>query len=194
MRVPLALSLAALLSITATAAAAPVRKQGYIPTTDGTQLEYTVDLRSGQGQFPVSLVYDGYCEGTGATNCNDAATASSLGEHGYAALGVSLRGTSCSTGTFDAFTPPEWRDGAEAIEWAARQPWANGHLGMLGDSFPGITQLGVAALRPAHLDAIAPFQVTADPYRDVGYPGGTQTTGFGAFWASADQPQNSYKS
>ena len=107
---------------------------------------------------------------------------------------MSIRGTSCSTGTFDAFTAQEWSDGAAAIEWAARQPWSNGHLGMLGDSFPGITQVGVAGLRPPHLDAIAPFQVTTDLYRDVGYPGGITNTGFGAFWAGVDQPNNSYRS
>ncbi len=161
---------------------------------DGTQLEYTADLPSAAGRFPVAMVYDGYCEGTGATNCNDSATASALLARGYAVLGVSIRGTSCSTGIFDAMTPQEWSDGAAAVEWAARQPWSNGHLGMLGDSFPGITQVGVAGLRPQHLDAIAPFQVTTDVYRDVGYPGGIANTGFGAFWGGVDQPNNSYRS
>src|SRR3954454_2512811 len=178
----------------ALAAAATVQKQGYIPMADGTKLEYTVDLPSGTGQFPVAMVYDGYCEGAGATSCNDSATASRLLADGYAVLGVSIRGTSCSTGTFEAFTPQEWSDGAAAIEWAARQPWSDGHLGMLGDSFPGITQVGVAGLRPPHLDAIAPFQVTTDLYRDVGYPGGIANTGFGAFWGGVDQPNNSYRS
>jgi putative CocE/NonD family hydrolase len=140
------------------------------------------------------MVYDGYCEGAGALSCNDKINATRLLAAGYAVLGVSVRGTSCSTGTFDAFEAQESRDGAEAIEWAARQPWSNGHLGMLGDSFPGITQIGVASLRPPHLDAIAPFQVTTDLYRDVSYPGGITNTGFGAFWAGVDQPNNSYRS
>src|SRR3954468_21711425 len=176
------------------AAAAPVKKQGYIPMADGTKLEYTADLPSATGRYPVAMVYDGYCEGAGATGCNDPATASALLARGYAVLGVSIRGTSCSTGTFDAMTPQEWSDGAAAIEWAARQPWSNGHLGMFGDSFPGITQVGVAGLRPAHLDAIAPFQVATDIYRDAGFPGGIQNTGFGAFWAGFDQPDASYRS
>jgi putative CocE/NonD family hydrolase len=177
-----------------TAAAATVEKQGYIPMADGTQLEYTVDLPAATGQFPVAMVYDGYCEGAGALSCNDQINATRLLAAGYAVLGVSIRGTSCSTGTFDAFTAQEWSDGAAAVEWAARQPWSNGHLGMLGDSFPGITQVGVAGLRPPHLDAIAPFQVTTDLYRDVSYPGGITNTGFGAFWAGVDQPNNSYRS
>src|SRR3954462_11634952 len=136
------------------ASAAPAKQQGYIPMADGAQLEYTVDLPAGTGRFPVAMVYDGYCEGAGATTCNDVPNATALLAAGYAVLGVSIRGTSCSTGTFEAFTPREWRDGAAAVEWAARQPWSNGHIGMLGDSFPGITQVGVAGLRPRHLDAI----------------------------------------
>src|SRR3954467_2235441 len=176
------------------AAAATVAKQGYIPMADGTQLEYTVDLPAGTGRFPVAMVYDGYCEGPGGLSCNEPTNAPALLAAGYAVLGVSIRGTSCSTGTFEAFTSQEWRDGAAAVEWAARQPWSDGHLGMFGDSFPGITQVGGAGLRPAHLDAIAPFQVATDIYRDAGFPGGIQNTGFGAFWAGFDQPDASYRS
>jgi hypothetical protein len=177
-------------------AAAPttVAKQGYIPMPDGTRLEYTVDLPSGTGKFPVAMVYDGYCEGPGPLACNDVASAHALLSAGFAILGVSIPGTSCSSGVFNAFTEQEWRDGAAAVEWAARQSWSTGHIGMFGDSFPGITQVGIAGLRPAHLDAIAPFQVTTDMYRDVAFPGGMANLGFGAFWAGVDQPLNSYKS
>ena len=175
-------------------AATTVQEKGYIPMSDGVQLEYTVDLPAATGQFPVAMVYDGYCEGAGPLACNDPASASALLAAGFAILGVSVRGTSCSTGIFDAFSSQEWSDGAAAVEWAARQTWSNGRVGMFGDSFPGITQVGVAGLRPAHLDAIAPFQVTTDLYRDVAYPGGITNIGFGAFWGGIDQPLNSYES
>lgn len=188
------LSAAWLWAAPAAAAAATVQKQGYIPMADGTQLEYTVDLPGGTDRFPVAMAYAGYCEGSAPLTCNDATNAPALLAAGYAVLGVSIRGTGCSTGTFDPFTAQEWRDGAAAIEWAARQPWSNGHIGMFGDSFPGITQLGVAGLRPPNLDAIAPFQVTSDLYRDVAAPGGIPDSGFGAFWGLGDQPSASYSS
>jgi putative CocE/NonD family hydrolase len=174
------------------AAAATVQHQGYIPMADGAKLAYTVVLPASTGRFPVAMAYAGYCEGTSVT-CNDATNATALLDAGYAVLGVNIRGTGCSTGTFDAFTGLEWRDGAAAIEWAARQPWSDGRIGLFGDSFPGITQLGVAGLRPRHLAAIAPFQVTTDLYRDVAYPGGITNTGFGAFWGGVDQPLASYE-
>lgn len=185
---------AAAATSTAAARHTTVARQGYIPMADGTKLEYTVDIPSAHGRYPVAMVYDGYCEGPGALACNDVASAHALLAAGFAVIGVSIRGTSCSSGIFDPFTDQEWRDGAAAVEWAARQPWSDGHVGMIGDSFPGITQLGVAGLRPKHLDAIAPFQVTTDMYRDVAYPGGMANLGFGAFWAGVDQPLNSYKS
>jgi uncharacterized protein len=190
--VSMALCVLSLSAGATTAAAATVQYQGYIPMADGTELAYTVAVPAGTGRFPVAMAYAGYCEGSSVT-CNDATNATALLDAGYAVLGVNIRGTGCSTGTFDAFTSQEWRDGAAAIEWAARQPWSNGHVGMFGDSFPGITQLGVASLRPKHLDAVAPFQVTTDLYRDVAYPGGIANTGFGAFWGGVDQPLASYE-
>ena len=59
---------------------------------------------------------------------------------------------------------------------------------MFGDSFPGLLQPGVAALRPKGLDAIAPWQIVDDLYRDVAYPGGVGNGEFGAFWGLGDQP------
>ena len=174
------------------AAPAPVQRHGYITMADGTKLAYALTLPAAKGRFPVAMAYAGYCEGSD-TSCNDATNAAALEKAGYAVLGVNIRGTGCSSGTFDPFTAQEWRDGAAAIEWAAKQPWSTGHLGLFGDSFPGITQLGVAGLRPRHLDAIAPFQVTTDLYRDVGYPGGIPDTGFGAFWGAGDQPAASFE-
>ncbi|HVT21238.1 MAG TPA: CocE/NonD family hydrolase [Mycobacteriales bacterium] len=181
-------------SVVPAAAAGTVERQGYVPLKDGTKLEYTVDLPARTGRFPVALVYDGYCEGAGPLTCNDRQSSAALLKAGFAVLGVSIRGTSCSTGTFDPMTDQEWRDGAAVVEWAARQPWSTGHVGMFGDSFPGITQLGVAGLRPPHLDAISPFQVTTDIYRDVGYPGGIANLAFGAFWPLVDQPNASFSS
>jgi putative CocE/NonD family hydrolase len=175
------------------AVAAPVSEQGYIPIAGGVQLEYSLELPAASGRFPVAMTYAGYCEGASWT-CNEPDSAPALLAAGYAVLGVSVPGTSCSTGTFDAFTAGEAAAGAAAVEWAAQQPWSDGHIGMFGDSFPGILQLGVAALRPAHLDAVAPWQVTSDLYRDVAYPGGMANLEFGAFWAGLDQPLNSYES
>ena len=53
-------------------------------------------------------------------------------------------------------------DGYDVVETIARQPWVlHGRPGMVGLSYPGISQLFVAQLQPPHLAAIAPlFPVT----------------------------------
>jgi putative CocE/NonD family hydrolase len=180
------LTCAALL-MAAPAADAAVQRWGYIPV-DGAELRYTVELPAPDGRFPVALVYDGYCEGTAPLACNDIQLAKRLLAEGYAVLGVSIRGTGCSTGTFDLRAPHEAADGAAVVRWAAQQPWSTGRVGMFGDSFPALTQPGVAALRPEGLKAIAPFQLVDDVYRDVGYPGGIMNVEFGTFWAGINQP------
>jgi putative CocE/NonD family hydrolase len=176
------------------AQAAAVQKTGYITMSDGVKLRYAVELPAAAGRFPVAMKYDGYCEGTDPMTCNEGHQASALLAAGYAVLGVAMRGTGCSQGQFDLRSPVEKTDGAAAVEWAARQSWSTGHVGMFGDSFPGLTQPGVAALHPAGLDAIAPWQIADDVYRDVAYPGGTTNGEFGAFWGLADQPAASNSS
>ena len=170
--------------------AAPVEKNGYITMSDGVKLRYAVTLPSAEGRFPVTMKYDGYCEGTNPQTCNEGTgkNAEALLAAGYAVVGVQLRGTGCSEGQLDFRTPVIDTDGAAAVEFVARQPWSNGHIGMFGDSFPGITQPGVAALRPEGLDAIAPWQIIDDPYRDVAYPGGLANGEFGIFWGLFNQP------
>jgi uncharacterized protein len=176
------------------AQAAAVQKSGYITMSDGVRLRYAVELPAAAGRFPVAMKYDGYCEGTDPMSCNEGEDASALLAAGYAVLGVNIRGTGCSEGQFDFRSPVENTDGAAAVEWAARQSWSTGHVGMFGDSFPGLTQPGVAALHPAGLDAIAPWQIVDDVYRDVAYPGGVADGEFGAFWGLGDQPAASNSS
>jgi putative CocE/NonD family hydrolase len=176
----------------AQAQAAPVQRAGYVTMSDGVKLRYAVVLPADSGRFPVALKYDGYCEGTSPMSCNGTADSAALLEAGYAVLGVNVRGTGCSEGQFDLRSSEESTDGAAVVEWAARQTWSTGHVGMFGDSFPAVTQPGVAALHPAGLDAIAPSQLADDIYRDVAYPGGVPNGEFGVFWGLADQPAASH--
>jgi len=111
---------------------------------------------------------------------------------GYAVAGVNIRGTGCSGGKFDYFEPVQWQDGADAIEFLAKQSFSNGHVAMVGKSYPGITQMYVAIKRPPHLDAIVPGAFFGDLYRDIPYPGGILNSVFAAGWSFGSQPANSF--
>jgi putative CocE/NonD family hydrolase len=163
--------------------------KGYVTVRDGTQLAYDLKLPGdGSGRYPLLFTYDGYDAGSNA----DPAYAAEYLPKGYALLGVNVRGTGCSGGTFDFFAPVQGFDGYDVIQWAAGQPWSDGNVGMIGKSYPGITQLFVAATQPPHLKAIAPGHVYGDIYRDVAYPGGIFNYAFAGLWSFVAQPEPGY--
>lgn len=190
---PAALGLAVLATaaLAAPASAGTTLTQGYIPTDDGVTLAYQVitpdPAKFGPGPYPTVLDYSGY--GPGRTVNYDLDT--HFVDRGYALAGVNIRGTGCSGGKFDYFEEREAVDGKEAIEWLTQQPWSNGRLAMVNKSYPGITQLFVAAQRPKGLVAITPGHVFGDLYRDVPFPGGILNEVFAGGWSLGVQPSGS---
>jgi len=103
---------------------------------------------------------------------------------GYAVVAVNIRGTGCSGGAYDFFEPLQLLDGYDVIETVAAQPWVKGgKVGMVGLSYPGISQLFVASTQPPNLAAITPLSVYDDTVRGVLAPGGIFNKGFALKWA-----------
>jgi uncharacterized protein len=100
---------------------------------------------------------------------------------GYACLRVDSRGAGRSPGYIDPFSPRETRDIYECIEWAARQPWSSGRVGMNGISYYAINAWQAASLQPPHLAAICVWEGAGDWYRDKNHQGGILST-FQANW------------
>jgi len=154
---------------------------GYITTRDGTTLSANVSLPSGEGPFPTVVEYSGY----DPSNPDNTTFAQLFNTLGYAYVGVNMRGTGCSGGSFLNFEPVQSLDGYDVIETVAAQPWAKFHrAGMVGISYPGISQLYVARTQPPSLSAITPLSVIDDTYRGTLYPGGILNTGFAVPWAA----------
>jgi predicted acyl esterase len=156
----------------------------YIEMRDGTLLAAMVRPPAGKtladGPFPTVIEYSGYA----AADPNSPQPSSLiLSVEGFATVGVNMRGSGCSGGLMDLFDLPTTADGYDVVEAVAAQPWVKGgKVGMIGISFPGISQLFVAGARPPHLAAIAPLSVIADIYRAPGYPGGIFNNGFAQTW------------
>jgi putative CocE/NonD family hydrolase len=103
---------------------------------------------------------------------------------GYAVLRVDSRGSGKSPGQSDPNSYEEAIDLYDAIEWAARQPWCSGNVGMCGISYHANQQWRVAGLQPPSLKAIIPWEGRADAYRDHAFHGGIFGLGFISNWYS----------
>ena len=180
----------------------------YIETRDGTTLSAYVVLPGPieDGPYPTVVEYSGYnpsdpysglgglaggldptplC-GTFPTLCKAPAQPGSLlaGLFGYATVGVNVRGTGCSGGAYDFFETMQVLDGYDVIEAVAAQPWVqDNEVGMVGLSYPGISQLFVAGSNPPSLAAITPLSVYGDTATGILAPGGLLNTGFATSWA-----------
>ena len=160
------------------------RVTGYIKAADGTRLRYSALLPKATGRFPVVMSMNGYDAGSmGGTAYLQGQSSMRLDfdrrlvEAGYAVMGVNAAGTGCSSGRLEFIQPQLGRHGAEAVEFAAKQGWANGSVGMVGVSYGGSSQLATAQQRPPHLRAIVPGSPLAD-FRDALNPGGVPQPGF----------------
>lgn len=98
--------------------------------------------------------------------------------YGYAVASVSPRGVGSSEGNVSNFGVQDGRDGYDFVEWAAKQEWCNGRVGMFGNSALAMTQYRIAAEQPPHLACIAPWEGTGDLYRESIAFGGIDSTGF----------------
>jgi uncharacterized protein len=157
---------------------------GYIMTRDGTTLSANVLLPgpADQGPYPTVVEYSGYQP----SDPGSAQLAQIYTAMGFAYVGVNMRGTGCSGGSYRFFETVQNLDGYDAIETVAAQPWVLDHkVGMVGISYPGITQLFVAATQPPSLSSITPLSVIDDSFRATLYPGGILNTGFAVTWTQA---------
>lgn len=160
---------------------------GYLRTRDGTLLSINVYLPGPpeNGPYPTVIEYSGYDPSNPEAKQPGTLIATTLG---YAAVGVNIRGTGCSGGVFEFFEPLQSTDGYDVVETIAAQPWVKGHkVGMVGISYPGISQLFVAQLNPPSLAAITPLSVISDTGRGTLRPGGIFNDGFALEWARGRQ-------
>jgi predicted acyl esterase len=163
---------------------------GYIEMRDGTTLSATVRLPGPieDGPYPTVIEYSGY-DPSSPYQVEPAINI--YGLLGWATVGVNMRGSGCSGGAYDYFEPIQSIDGYDVIEAISAQDWVyNNHVGMVGISYSGISQLFVAATQPPSLAAITPISVIEDSYRSVVWPGGIYNNGFAKSWGDSRQGAN----
>ena len=136
-----------------------------VPVADGTVLRANVYRPDAPGRFPVVMAHGVYGKDVHFADAfapqwaklneiypgltKDGSTGRYLRwetvdperwvPDGFVVLQVDARGSGMSPGYLDPFSPLEIRDYYDAIEWAARQSWSNGKVGLAGVSYYAMT-------------------------------------------------------
>lgn len=141
------------------------------PMRDGVQLLVDVHRPATPGRYPVLIAASPYprqIQNLGApAGFIEAGASDFFVPRGYVHVIASVRGTGGSGGTFGFFDGQERRDMHDLVEWAGKQPWSDGQVGMIGISYFAMTQLEAAVERPPHLKAIFPVAASVDLYEAV---------------------------
>ncbi len=129
-------------------------------TRDGVTLHADVMRPDTPGRFPVLLSRTPYSK-KGSDDPNGPNYL--FARYGYVSIIQDCRGRFESDGEYDTIFQ-EIADGYDAVEWAARLPWANGRVGTTGQSYLGLTQYMIACHdpMPPSLQAMAPVSASSD--------------------------------
>ena len=127
---------------------------------DGTVLRANVYRPDSGGPFPVIMERTPY--GKDAPRPSAAIDALRAAGQGVAVIVQDVRGQASSEGGAFYMFRDEFEDGYDTVEWAAAQPWSNGHVGLYGTSYGANTSWQAAIADPPSLGAIAPTQAPID--------------------------------
>jgi len=146
----------------------------YLPMRDGVKIAVTVvlpkDLPADE-KVPAILNMTRYWRGRQGQEPN-----AFLPSHGYATVFVDARGTGASFGVWKApFSQDEVKDYSEVVDWIVAQPWSNGKVGAIGNSYTGNTALWLASTMNPAVKAVIPRHYEFDLYAETPYPGGLLT-------------------
>ena len=154
---------------------------------DGIQLAVDIYRPAKDGRFPVLLSLSPYLKDIQQqppqwSHAIESGSTSFYVGHGYVHVIAQGRGAGYSQGRWALFDEKERTDGYDLIEWIAKQPWCDGNVGMIGDSYWSWSQYHAAAQRPPHLRCICQCDGATDLYRDLIYQGGVYNAEFLDKW------------
>jgi predicted acyl esterase len=157
---------------------------------DGIRIAVDVYRPSAKGKFPALLSMSPYGKEkqrfpetvVGIFTKVEAGNTKFFVSRGYAHVIADVRGSSPSEGQWNLYDKDEQQDGYDLVEWIAKQPWCDGKVAMIGESYFAAIQYLVAATQPPSLKTIVPCDAHTDMYRDAVYQGGIYNTGFLGYW------------
>jgi putative CocE/NonD family hydrolase len=141
-----------------------------VPMRDGVELSADVYRPQRATPTPVILMRTPYNKASGGKAAVE--RMQHWVDDGYTMVFMDVRGRGDSDGKFVPWRD-DGRDGFDAVEWCAAQPWSNGKIGTLGGSYLGFNQWVTAVEQPPHLACMIPLVTPSDPFVEdpSGVPG-----------------------
>lgn len=146
------------------------RRELMVPMRDGTRLATDVYLPAGPvghgrdarpGPFPALVVRQPY--GKREPFLWMPVQGRYWAKRGYALVVQDVRGRWASEGVYEPFFN-ELDDGYDTVDWVARQPWCDGTVGVMGESYFGYTTWAMAIGGHPAIKAACPGDTTVDMY------------------------------
>ena len=149
---------------------------------DGVRLSADVYLPRAEGRYPTLLMRTPYNKAEARTDLPSYAFKTYYAQRGYALVFQDVRGRGDSDGEF-GFFHADVEDGFDSVEWAARQPWSNGAVCMIGVSYMGTVQWLAAKELPPSLKCLVSTAAAGEPMDEIGYgTGGVMPLSFNLSW------------
>ena len=121
-----------------------------VPLRDGINLAANIFIPENMSEpLPAIMVLTPY------NNDHNTKRGIYFSTNGYVFVTVDCRGRGDSEGVFTPFENAG-KDGYDAVEWIAKQPWCNGKVATMGGSYKGMDQWLIAKENPPHLVTMSP--------------------------------------
>jgi putative CocE/NonD family hydrolase len=171
----------------------------YVPMRDGVRIALRVYRPEGEGRFPALFAASPYQYETDDIPHSALFLWREVGPvpwyvrtQGYAVVHADVRGSGNSGGSYNMLDRTEQQDLYELVEWIGRQPWSNGRVGGIGQSYYAWAQWFMGILNPPSLKCIAPYDGFTDIYRDSAYHGGIYSE-FLVWWYNLVRSNNLHR-
>jgi uncharacterized protein len=163
-------------------------REARITVRDGTEIAVAIYAPQGSGKLPALLAPSPYRYDNNTLPAGPQFLWRETGpiefyvEQGYAYVHMDVRGAGRSGGEFELLGPNEQTDLYDVIEWIAQQPWSNGKVGGLGQSYFCMSQWWMGIMRPPALACLGAYDGLNDPYRATCYQGGIPGQFIPGYW------------
>jgi uncharacterized protein len=155
---------------------------------DGVEIAVALYMPESEGPFPVLLAASPYRYDNNSLPASPQFLWRETGPiefyvgEGYVYAHMDVRGSGKSGGEFRLLDRAEQKDLHDVIEWLGHQPWSNGKVGGIGQSYFCMSQWWMAIGKPPSLACIAAFDGMNDLYRASVYQGGILGDFLGSYW------------